>query len=197
MAIFGPKGKQKADWLIVGLGNPGKEYANTRHNAGWKAVDALAAQLGARYWKSSCDALVASVKRDELTLVLAKPQTYMNLSGQAVKGLVKTYGTPLDHVIVIHDELDLEPGVVKVKVGGGHAGHNGLRSIHEKLGSGDYLRVRVGIGRPEGRKPAADYVLQEPKGDDLEAFRADCARAADAALAVVDKGATVAQNEFN
>ena len=178
MAIFGPKGKQKADWLIVGLGNPGKEYANTRHNAGWKDVDALAAQLGARYWKSSCDALVASVKRDELTLVLAKPQTYMNLSGQAVKGLVKTYGTPLDHVIVIHDELDLEPGVVKVKVGGGHAGHNGLRSIHEKLGS-------------------ADYVLQEPKGDDLEAFRADCARAADAALAVVDKGATVAQNEFN
>jgi len=197
VAIFGPKGKQQADWLIVGLGNPGREYANTRHNAGWKAVDAMASELGARYWKSACDALVASVKHGDATLVLAKPQTFMNLSGQAVKGLVKTYGVPLDHVLVIHDELDLEPGTLRVKVGGGHAGHNGLRSIHEKLGSGDYLRVRVGIGHPEGRKPAADYVLQELKGDSLEEFEVDCKRAADAALAVVDRGATAAMNEFN
>ena len=186
-----------ASYLIVGLGNPGEEYASMRHNAGFRVVDALADDVRARYWKTECGALSAKGVWHDMDLVLAKPQSFMNVSGGPVKQLLKAYDVDPAHLIVIHDELDIPSGTVRVKFGGGHAGHNGLRSIHEKLGSGDYLRVRVGIGRPEGRKPAADYVLQELKGDALVDFEVDCKRAADAALAVVDRGATVAMNEFN
>lgn len=183
--------------LIAGLGNPGPEYENTRHNAGFLALDILAGELGARYWKNESGALVAHVARGDEELLLVKPQSYMNTSGGPISKLATTYKVSPDEVLVIHDELDLDPGTIRVKVGGGHAGHNGLRSIHAKLGSGDYARVRVGTGRPPGKKPVADYVLQVPKGAEAEDFEHAVALAADAALCAVDNGAVVAMNRYN
>ncbi|MDR1016461.1 MAG: aminoacyl-tRNA hydrolase [Coriobacteriales bacterium] len=154
--------------LIVGLGNPGAEYAQTRHNCGFMAVDALAGKLGVNYWKSDCQAEVGRTQDSTGEVVLAKPQTFMNLSGQAVKGLVKKFALdPARDLLVIQDELDLEPGTVRLKQGGGHAGHNGLRSIIDCLGSKDFARLRVGIGHPQDGMPVDIYVLQRLKGDKL------------------------------
>ena len=140
-------------FLIVGLGNPGEEYEHTRHNAGFDAVDLIAEEVGARYWKTECGALTTKGVYRDHDLVLAKPQSYMNTSGGPVKQLMNAYGVDAEHLIVVHDELDIDPGTVRVKFGGGHAGHNGLRSICDKLGTRDWHRVRVGIGRPPGRMP--------------------------------------------
>ena len=170
--------------LIVGLGNPGPEYADTRHNAGFLVIDSIAGELSASYWKNRAGALVAEVEVDGRTVVLAKPQSFMNVSGGPVKKLLDHYGLSPDDLLVVHDELDIPSGEVRAKVGGGHAGHNGLRSIHDKLGTDAYARIRVGIGRPPGRMPAADYVLQAPRGDELYNFEAavekgaECARTA-------------------
>ena len=158
--------------LVVGLGNPGPEYADNRHNAGFMAVDELARELRATYWKSEHGALTAHVKRGGQELILAKPQSYMNTSGGPVSKIAAAYKIAPEEILVIHDELDIPNGDVRVKVGGGHGGHNGLRSIHDKLGSNAYARVRVGIDHPPGRKPVADYVLQAPRGEEGEAFRA-------------------------
>lgn len=193
MAFF----KKEAQWLIVGLGNPGDDYADTRHNAGFNAMDYLAAELGARYWKSQDGALVSFADHGGVPLALVKPQTFMNLSGTAVGHLAKRYDVMPGRIVVIHDEMDLEPGDVRVKRGGGTAGHNGLKSIRDHLGTSDYPRVRVGIGRPPGRMQGADYVLQQLRKDDLEAFRGDCAIAGDAALEVVSRGVDRAMADFN
>ena len=133
-------------FLIVGLGNPGEEYEHTRHNAGFDAVDLIAEEVGARYWKTECGALTTKGVYRDHDLVLAKPQSYMNTSGGPVKQLMNAYGVDAEHLIVVHDELDIDPGTVRVKFGGGHAGHNGLRSICDKLGTRDWHRVRRGIG---------------------------------------------------
>ena len=138
-------------FLIVGLGNPGDEYAHTRHNAGFDTVDSLANELGVRYWKTEGGALVGKVSWHDFDLILAKPQSYMNTSGGPVKTLCSTYKVSPDHLVVIHDELDIDSGTIRVKFGGGHAGHNGLRSICDKLGTRDWFRVRCGIGRPPGK----------------------------------------------
>lgn len=122
-------------FLIVGLGNPGEEYEHTRHNAGFDAVDLIAEEVGARYWKTECGALTTKGVYRDHDLVLAKPQSYMNTSGGPVKQLMNAYGVDAEHLIVVHDELDIDPGTVRVKFGGGHAGHNGLRSICDKLGT--------------------------------------------------------------
>ena len=183
--------------LIAGLGNPGEEYAGTRHNAGFIVVDALADELGARYWKSEEGAAVAHVKHDGEELLLAKPQSYMNSSGGPISKLARAYRLGVSELLVVHDDLDLEPGTIRVKVGGGNAGHNGLKSIQAKLGTSDYTRVRIGIGHPPGKKPVADFVLQRPKGRDAEDFESACERAARAAIAVVDEGAIQAMNKFN
>jgi len=154
---------EPADWLVVGLGNPGAQYAQTRHNVGFMAVDALAEELGGNYWKEECGALTTKVKfgRDGLSVVLAKPQTFMNLSGSSIKKLCEKYSISLEeNLIVIADELDLPAGEVRHKKGGGHAGHNGHRSTIDNLGTRDYQRIRVGIGRPPGKMDPADYVLQ-------------------------------------
>ena len=180
--------------LIVGLGNPGPEYANTRHNAGFLALDIVADELGARYWKSECGALVAHVADGRR---LAKPQRFMNTSGGTVSKIAAQYGMQPQEILVIHDDMDLEPGTIRVKVGGGHGGHNGLKSLHAKLGSDAYLRVRVGTGHPPGRKSVTDYVLQAPRGDENEAFEHAVALAADAALCVLHEGATKAMNTYN
>ena len=186
--------------LIVGLGNPGDQYAHTRHNAGFDTLDLLAARWGATYWKNKCGALVAEVKPAFLggeTVVLAKPQSFMNLSGGPVAKLMKDYGSTPDELIVIHDDLDLAPGTIRVKAGGGHAGHNGLRSIIDKTATRDFRRVRVGIGRPPGKMPVVDFVLATPRKDARAEFEAACDRAAGACVSLVEHGLEKTQNTFN
>lgn len=187
--------------LIAGLGNPGEEYATTRHNAGFRSIDALAERLGVSYWKSQCGAEVAVTKvttaDGPLDLVLAKPQSFMNTSGGPISKLCREYGVEPTELLVIHDELDIEAGNVRIKVGGGHAGHNGLKSIIEKCGSRDFTRVRVGIGMPPGRMSVVDWVLKEYRGKDLEAFDATCGQAADAAELCVKQGVIYARDHVN
>ena len=183
--------------LIAGLGNPGAEYEGTRHNAGFMTLDTLANSLGANYWKNEDGALVAHVQHNDEELLLVKPQSFMNTSGGPISKLANEYKISPDEILVIHDELDIAPGTVRVKVGGGHGGHNGLKSIHAKLGSDAYTRVRVGIGHPPGRKPVSDFVLQVPKGDEADAFEHAVVRAADAARCVLEEGPIAAMNGFN
>lgn len=186
--------------LIVGLGNPGEEYAHTRHNAGFDTIDLLADQWKATYWKNKGGALVAEVKPACLggeKVALVKPQSFMNLSGAPVSNLMKEYGSTIEEVIVIHDDLDLAPGTIRVKHGGGHAGHNGLRSIIDKTGSREFDRVRVGIGRPPGKMPVVDFVLATPRKDAQIEFEQGCARAAEACASLIEQGLAKTQNLFN
>lgn len=166
-----------APWLVVGLGNPGPTYAGHRHNIGAMVVAELAAQAGAslrqhkagRAWAAEVRLGTAPGGAPGPRAVLARPMTYMNVSGGPVSGVLKFFQVPLEQVIVIHDELDIDFGAVRLKRGGGEGGHNGLRSISQSLGSRDYLRVRLGIGRPPGRQDAADYVLSNfPTRDKVE-----------------------------
>lgn len=183
--------------LIVGLGNPGDDYAHTRHNAGFDAIDDLAEQLRATYWKTECGALTAKVKYRGEELVLAKPQSYMNVSGGPVKQLCATYGIAPADIVVIHDELDINPGTVRVKFGGGLAGHNGLKSIADKLQTKDWTRVRAGIGRPPGRMPVADWVLSLPKKETRDDFDQATHLAAEAVLFLLENGLEKTQQRFN
>lgn len=187
--------------MVVGLGNPGAEYERTRHNAGFLVVDGLAGELGASYWKSKPGALVAEVSlpggAGQGRLVLVKPTAYMNVSGGPVKKLAEEYRAPLASILVVHDELELPAGRVAVKMGGGHAGHNGLRSICEKFGSHDFPRVRVGIGRPPGRMAPADFVLQQLRGRELEEFQVEVADAVLAARVAVEQGLPAALERFS
>lgn len=184
-------------YLIAGLGNPGEEYAHTRHNAGFDTVDKLAEDVGARYWKTECGALTAKGAYRDIDLILAKPQSFMNTSGGPVKQLMNAYGIAPDHLIVIHDELDIDPDRIRVKFGGGHAGHNGLRSICDKLGTRDWFRVRVGIGRPPGRMPVVDWVLSAPKKEAFEAFDCVTTEAAQAVLGLITDGLEKTQQKYN
>ena len=184
-------------FLIVGLGNPGEEYEHTRHNAGFDTVDKIAAEIGVRYWKNECGALTGKGAYHDNDVVLAKPQSYMNTSGGPVKQLMNAYGVKADHLIVIHDELDIDPGTIRVKFGGGHAGHNGLRSICDKLGTRDWFRVRCGIGRPPGRMPVADYVLSIPKKDAADDFAQATDLGCEAALFLIEHGLEKTQQKFN
>lgn len=184
-------------FLIVGLGNPGEEYEHTRHNAGFDTVDKIAAEIGVRYWKNECGALTGKGAYHDIDVVLAKPQSYMNTSGGSVKQLMNAYGVSPDHLVVIHDELDIDPGTIRVKFGGGHAGHNGLRSICDKLGTRDWFRVRCGIGRPPGRMPVADYVLSLPKKDAADDFAQATDLGCEAALFLIEHGLEKTQQKFN
>lgn len=184
-------------FLVVGLGNPGDEYAHTRHNAGFDTIDLLADELGVRYWKTEGGALTGKVSWRGRDLVLAKPQSYMNTSGGPVKTLCGSYKVPPDHLYVIHDELDIDPGTIRVKFGGGHAGHNGLRSICDKLGTRDWFRVRCGIGRPPGKMPVADWVLSKPKKEAEDAFVQATQLAAEAVLFLLENGLEKTQQKYN
>lgn len=184
-------------FLIVGLGNPGEEYEHTRHNAGFDTVDKIASEIGVRYWKNECGALTGKGAYHDIDVVLAKPQSYMNTSGGPVKQLMNAYGVSPDHLVVIHDELDIDPGTIRVKFGGGHAGHNGLRSICDKLGTRDWFRVRCGIGRPLGRMPVADYVLSLPKKDAADDFAQATDLGCEAALFLIEHGLEKTQQKFN
>lgn len=193
-------GSSEAHALIVGLGNPGAQYAETRHNAGFLAVDALAEQLDASSWRSQCDSLTTKlttpVKGERIKLVLAKPQTMMNRSGRAIKSLLSYYDLSLDDVIVVHDDIDLPPGTLRVKQGGGHGGHNGIRNIIDTVG-GDFCRVKIGVGEAPGRMDSARYVLQPLRGDALEELKVDAAQGALAAQSLLENGLTATQNRFN
>ena len=184
-------------FVIVGLGNPGKDYEHTRHNAGFDTLDLIAEELGARYWKTECGALTAKAVYCDIDLLLVKPQSFMNTSGGPVKQVLSAYGVAPDHLVVIHDDLDIASGAIRVKFGGGHAGHNGLRSICDKLQTRDWYRMRIGIGRPPGRMSVTDYVLSLPKKESLEDFEQACARGAEATLFLISQGLEKTQQEFN
>ncbi|MCL2136751.1 MAG: aminoacyl-tRNA hydrolase [Coriobacteriia bacterium] len=191
--------KKSDRFLIVGLGNPGIEYQKTRHNAGFMAIDALAADLGANYWKAMNGALVAECDYHDKLLILAKPQSFMNSSGIPVKSLLKHFalsqeaGTAL---LVVHDELDLPSGVLRLKFDGGHGGHRGVLSIIDNVGSG-FCRLRLGIGRPPGRMPAEKFVLQELKNEALQEMEEMASQAITISKAVIDDGLAMAMNRFN
>jgi PTH1 family peptidyl-tRNA hydrolase len=148
---------------IVGLGNPGVEYEGTRHNVGFEVLDALASACRVQSWRVQMQALVAKVRLCGVEIVLVKPQTYMNLSGDAVGALLRYFKWGVEDILVVHDELDFAPGEVRLKQGGGHGGHNGLRSIGAHVGF-DFARVRVGVGKPARSSMGADYVLSRPSG---------------------------------
>jgi peptidyl-tRNA hydrolase, PTH1 family len=183
--------------LVIGLGNPGPEYELTRHNAGFLTVDLLGEELRASYWKDEAGAKVAAVRFGEEELILAKPLTFMNVSGKSVKLLRNAYEVPVGELIVVHDDIDLPPGVVRAKKGGGHGGHNGLRSLSEALGCGDYLRVRVGVGRPPGRMDAADWVLQPLRKDAAEELLGQIPTAASCVVHILEHGIDSAMREYN
>ncbi|MDZ4063186.1 MAG: aminoacyl-tRNA hydrolase [Coriobacteriia bacterium] len=183
--------------LVVGLGNPGPQYGNTRHNAGFMVVDLLGENLRASYWRDEAGAKTATVRFGDDDLVLAKPQTFMNLSGKSVAKLCATYEVPLSSLVVVHDDLDLPPGTVRAKRGGGHGGHNGLRSLTEELASDAYGRVRIGIGRPPGCMDPADFVLEPMSARVAEELAASIPAGAQAVIHILEHGIEDAMGEFN
>ncbi|MEI7990966.1 MAG: aminoacyl-tRNA hydrolase [Actinomycetota bacterium] len=202
MSLFGreraPRRGTPFDWLVVGLGNPGKEYDRSRHNVGAETVQLLAKRSGTPLKAGRERALVAEVTIAERRCVLAFPTTFMNLSGESVSGLVRRYGiTEPAQILVIHDELDLAPGMLKVKVGGGLAGHNGLRSITQHLKTQDYVRIRIGVGKPPSKEHGADHVLSRIPKAERELLDITVERAADAAECAVASGADAAMARFN
>lgn len=193
-------------WLVVGLGNPGQAYAGNRHNVGAMVIDELAARdaTGVAGGRASFKLHKARARVAEIRLrlggpklVLAVPGTYMNVSGGPVAGLAKYFDVPVDRIIVVHDELDVDAGLVRLKRGGGEGGHNGLRSISQSLGTKDYLRVRVGIGRPPGRQDPADFVLSDFSKPERAELPFVLDEAADAVEALVDMGLVDAQQKFH
>lgn len=180
--------------IVCGLGNPDAEYEHTRHNAGFATVDVLAERHGVRYWKSEAGAQTATLSwRDadgeKREVILAKPMSYMNTSGGPLSKLARAHHVQPEQILVVHDEVDLPAGQVKVKLGGGLNAHNGLRSIADKLGSRNFARVQFGIGRPPGKMQVADYVLRELKGNFLEEFEVTAQQAADVVERVLTEGA--------
>ncbi|MDO9130666.1 MAG: aminoacyl-tRNA hydrolase [Anaerolineales bacterium] len=184
-------------FLIVGLGNPGREYRENRHNIGFMLVDRLALKLEARFTRLQSKSLVSRAIYNGNKIILAKPQTYMNLSGQSVQGLLRFYKLPLTNLLVAHDDLDLPPGMIRIRPDGGSAGQKGMASIIERLGTDEFPRLRLGIGRPPGQMQAPDYVLQNFPVGEMALISETLNRAADAALTFVMEGLDAAMNKFN
>ena len=184
------------DLLVAGLGNPGREYASTRHNVGWMVVDELARRREGS-WRSKFSGQLAEVRLDEAKLALLKPETYMNESGKSIAAAARFFKVPVESVLVVHDDVDLEEGRLQARQGGGLAGHNGLRSIAQALGSQDFLRLRIGVGRPGrgDRRSVADFVLAPFAPEtDVEGL---ISRSADAVEAIVREGLVTAQQAYN
>ena len=184
-------------FLLIGLGNPGREYRDNRHNFGFMLIDRLIVRLNARGMKLQSKAIVTSAMYEDRKLLLAKPQTYMNLSGQSIQGLAHFYKLELDQLLVAHDDLDLPFGTIRVRPGGGPGGQKGVASAIERLGTKDFARLRLGIGRPPGRMDPADYVLQDFSRGDLQEVSTILDRAAEAALSFVTDGLEKTMNRFN
>jgi peptidyl-tRNA hydrolase, PTH1 family len=184
------------DLLVAGLGNPGREYADTRHNVGFMVAEELARRHGGS-WRAKFSGDLAEMRLDGLRLAVLKPQTYMNESGRSVGAAVRFFKVEPEALLVVHDEVDLEPGRLQTRLGGGLAGHNGLRSVAQHLGTPEFARLRIGVGRPErgDPRPVADFVLSPFSPEvDVEAL---VARAADAVETVAREGVEEAQNRFN
>ena len=184
-------------WLVAGLGNPGPEYAGNRHNAGFMVADLLAARAGARFRAGKHSCAAAEGRLAGVPVVLAKPLTFMNLSGGPVAGYARYWKMPPQRVVVVHDELDIPFGAVRLKLGGGDNGHNGLRSVTASLGTRDYHRVRVGIGRPPGRLDAAAFVLRDFSAAERKELPLLLERAADAVEMLLTDGLAATQNAFH
>jgi PTH1 family peptidyl-tRNA hydrolase len=184
-------------YLIVGLGNPGREYRDTRHNIGFMVLDRLAERLGVRFSRMQFKALVTDGRYQDHKVLLAKPQTYMNSSGEAVGSLVNFYKLPLENLLVVYDDVDLPFETIRIRPEGGSGGHKGMKSIIEQLGTQAYPRMRLGIGRPPGRMEAADYVLKVFSNDEDGFLAVFLDRAAEAALACLAQGIEYAMTQYN
>lgn len=186
-------------WIVVGLGNPGPRYEATRHNVGQMVIDELAARRGESFKAHKAGARVAEtwLRPGGAKLVLAKPNSFMNVSGGPVSSLAKFYGVEPERVVVVHDELDIPFDALKLKVGGGHGGHNGVRDVAKALGSPEFPRVRVGIGRPPGRQDPADWVLDPFSATDRKTLPNLLADAADATELLIDEGMLAAQQRWH
>lgn len=184
-------------YLLIGLGNPGREYSDTRHNVGFMLIDRLAVRLNARGMKVQSKAIVTSAIYEGRKLILAKPQTYMNLSGQSAHGLLNFYKLPMENMLIAHDDLDIPFGTIRIRPKGGPGGQGGMASTIEQLGTKDFPRLRIGIGRPPGRMDPAAYVLQSFKREEMKVLSEIIDRAADATLEFVLNGLDKAMNKFN
>jgi PTH1 family peptidyl-tRNA hydrolase len=184
-------------YLIAGLGNPGPEYRRNRHNVGFMLLDRMAERLGLNFSRFESNALIAKGEYQGKRLILAKPRTYMNLSGQAVGALLRYYKVPLANLMVAYDDVDLPLGTLRLRPTGGSAGQKGMMSIIERLGTQDFPRLRIGIGRPPGRMDAADYVLQDFSAAELEFLTPALERAVDAVLTFLSEGLDAAMNKYN
>ncbi len=184
-------------YLIVGLGNPGREYKSNRHNVGFMLIDKLASRLGVTFGRMESQALVTKTDYLERRLALAKPQTYMNLSGQAVSSLVRFYKVPLTNSLVVYDDVDLPMGTLRMRPSGGAGGHNGVVSILERLGTQEFPRLRIGISRPPGRLEAADYVLHDFSKEELEVLPDILDQAVGAVLTYITEGLEAAMTQYN
>ncbi|MEO8356877.1 MAG: aminoacyl-tRNA hydrolase [Chloroflexota bacterium] len=184
-------------YLLIGLGNPGRQYSDTRHNVGFMLIDRLAVRLNARGLKVQSKAIVTSAVHEGHKLILAKPQTYMNLSGQSAQGLLNFYKLPMENMLIAHDDLDIPFGSIRIRPKGGPGGQGGMASTIEQLGTKDFPRLRIGIGRPPGRMDPAAYVLQSFKREEMKILSEIIDRAAEAALEFVMNGLDKAMNKFN
>ena len=184
-------------YLLIGLGNPGREYRDNRHNVGFMLIDRLAVRLDARGMKVQAKAIVTTATYQERKLLLAKPQTYMNLSGQSAQGLLNFYKLPMENMLIAHDDLDIPFGTLRIRPKGGPGGQGGMASTIEQLGTNGFARLRIGIGRPPGRMDPAAYVLQDFSREEMRSLSEIIDRAADAALEFVMNGVNAAMNKYN
>ncbi len=184
-------------FLIIGLGNPGREYRNNRHNIGFALIDRLAVTLNAQKVSMQSQAIVTSASDGVRKVILAKPQTYMNLSGRSVQGLINFFKLPLDRLLIAHDDLDLPYGTIRLRPGGGPGGQKGMASTIDYLGTDQFPRLRLGIGRPPGRMDPAAYVLQDFSREEVKVLPEILDRAAQAVQSYIQDGLDTAMNRFN
>lgn len=191
-------GKKSENWLIVGLGNPGKQYENTRHNCGFRAIDILAEKLGCKIDKGKFQGLYGQTSVSGKKLFLLKPQTYMNLSGRSVLQLSSYYHIPPQRIIVMFDDISLEPGRLRIRADGSAGGHNGIKSIIGELGSQEFPRVKIGVGaKPHAEQDLADWVLSSFSASEEKSLKAALEQAADAAIYIMENGVPSAANRYN
>lgn len=191
-------GRKSESWLIVGLGNPGKEYAHTRHNCGFQAIDLLAEMLNCKIDKGKFQGLYGQATYQGKKLFLLKPQTYMNLSGRSVLQLSAYYNIPPTRIVVLFDDISLDPGKLRIRASGSAGGHNGIKSIIQELGSQDFPRVKIGVGaKPNPQQDLADWVLSGFNPSEKKALETALPHAAEAALSIVQEGVSTAANKFN
>jgi len=184
-------------YLLIGLGNPGREYRDTRHNVGFMLIDRLIVRLNAQGMKVQSKAIITTAAYEGRKLILAKPQTYMNLSGQSAQGLLNFYKVPMENMLVAHDDLDIPFGTIRIRPKGGPGGQGGMASTIQQLGTKDFPRLRIGIGRPPGRMDPSDFVLQNFSREEMKILSEIIDHAADAALTFVVDGLNQAMNKYN